>query len=108
MFRSKVIAVFLLTTVFVSGAAYSSPQQNKQVKTITGTIAKMDVEGGVVDVDTDHGTMSFYISIESDLFRSSHHMSSIEIEQGDPVVIQYITALGQNNIITLVDNKSIG
>jgi|GEM_PF-6612481 len=49
----------------------------------------------------------FYISLNSNLLQGAHYMSSIEIEPGDPVTIQYNrSAVGRNNVISLVDNRS--
>ncbi len=56
---------------------------------------------------TDNGMMMFYISNDSDLLQGTHRITSVEIEQGDPVTIQYVSASGdKNNVIRLVDNKS--
>jgi hypothetical protein len=55
----------------------------------------------------DNGIMVFYISLNSNLLRGTHHIALIEIEQGDPVTIQYdSSSTNKNNIICLVDNKS--
>ena len=53
------------------------------------------------------GMMVFYISIDSTLLRGTHRIASVEIEQGDPVIIQYDNSSpGRNHVIRLVDNKS--
>ena len=83
-------------------------QENKdpRVKIIAGTVTYVDVPGNIISVQTDKGTMVFNISVESDLLRYAHHIASIEIEKGDPVIIQYVSPLfGKNNIIKLVDKK---
>jgi len=108
MFKHKLVIFVLLTMLLMSVQAYSQ-QQNKdpQIKTIAGTVTYVDVAGSIISVQTDKGTMVFNIAIESDLLRYAHHMASIEIEKGDPVIIQYKSVLlGKNDIVKLVDEKA--
>ena len=56
---------------------------------------------------TENGKMMvFYITNNSNLLRETHLMASIEIEQGDPVIVQYDSSSPKNNIISLMDNKT--
>ncbi len=107
MFKLKAIALILLMAVLISGKAYCQ-QTNKdlQTKTASGKVVKMDVEGGVIKVKIGYMTKVFYLSSESDLYMSTHHMSSLEIQEGDPVIIQYISSSGKNRVISLVDNTT--
>jgi len=107
MFKYKRIIIVLLTMLFISVQAYCQQQsKDPQIKTIAGTVTYVDVSGSIISVQTDKGTMVFNISVESELFRYAHHMASIEIEKGDPVIIQYKSALfGKNDIVKLVDEK---
>jgi predicted GH43/DUF377 family glycosyl hydrolase len=101
MFKSKVVVLVLLIAVLACGEAYS-----QQERTISGKIVKVDVEGSVIGVETYKGMVVFYLSAETNLYRSTHHMSVIEIEKDDPVTIQYITTSGRNNAISVVDGKA--
>jgi hypothetical protein len=102
MFKNKTILCVLLTIVFFAGKAYCLDGE----KTIFGSVMSIDVEGGNINVKTANGEMVFYLLAESGLFRSTHHMASIEITPGDKVKIKYFIQLGQNKIISLVDNSS--
>ena len=54
------------------------------------------------------GSMSFEITLDSNLLRGTHKISTVEILAGDPVSIQYDrSADGHNTVITLVDNKTV-
>ena len=50
------------------------------------------------------GPQTFNIQMNSDLLRGTHTIASLEIEEGDPVKIEYDPA--NNNIIRMIDNKS--
>jgi len=108
MFKYK-LAIFVLLTMFFTSVQAYCQQQNKdlQVKTIAGTVTYVDVAGSIISVQTDKGTMVFNFSVESNLFRYAHHMASIEIEKGDPVIIQYKSVpFGKNDIVKLVDERA--
>ncbi len=178
MFRNKTITFILLTAVLVSGKAYCQEEiKDQPIRAIVGKVTKMDLDSGVVSVETGaitkqafsdahlnadliweelikngyvdpngtiqtpfyaldkfsdmhlpkkfnakkkliygifqkvlkgNGTMMFYISNNSGLFQGTHYITSVEIEQGDPVTIQYDSSSGdKNNIIRLVNNKSV-
>jgi hypothetical protein len=53
----------------------------------------------------DHGIMMFYIYTDSDLLQDEHHIASLEIEQGDPVTIQYNSSPDKNTVVRLVNNR---
>ena len=96
----KGMVLFLLLTVCISMQAYA-----EQVRTIFGKVTRVDVEGGVINVNTDHGEIVFYLLAESNLYKFTHHMSSVEITKGDPVKVKYISISGQNKVVSLVDNQ---
>ncbi len=53
MFRNKIIAFILLIAIFVSGKAYCQEEiKNQQIRTIVGKITQIDIESGVIDVET--------------------------------------------------------
>lgn len=108
MLKYKAIAFILLTAVFISAKAYCDEGiNNKQIITVNGTVTKIDSEGSAISVQTDKWVMDFHIPVDAELLRGTHHMASIEIEQGDPVTIRYfISSSGKNDIISLVDHKS--
>jgi hypothetical protein len=108
MFKYKVITFILLIALFTTAKAYCQQGvDDQQIKTIVGTVTYVDVSGNIISVQTNHGLMVFNISVESDLLRFAHHMASIEIEKGDPVMIRYeTTPFGKNEIIKLVDQRS--
>jgi hypothetical protein len=108
MFKYKVITFILLIGLFTTAKAYCQQgTDDQQIKTVAGTVTYVDVAGNIVSVQTDRGTMVFNISVESELLRFAHHMASIEIEKGDPVMIRYeTTVFGKNKIIKLVDQRS--
>lgn len=103
MLKYTIVALMSVVAIFICGQAFA---QDQPAMTVSGKVATVDPEGGVIDVKTDSGTMVFYISTESRLLMSFHHMSSIEIQKNDPVTIQYTVSSGQNNIISLVDNRA--
>jgi hypothetical protein len=107
MSKNKVITFVLLTVILASGKAFCQQEiKGKQVNTISGKITYVDTAGGVINVQTDSMKMALYISVESDLLRYAHHIASIEIEKGDPVIIQYATtSSGKNVVIRLEDNR---
>jgi len=107
MLKYKVMALILLTAVFISGEAYCQEvSKDRQISTVTGTVTYVDVDSGVINLQTGSGKILFYISVESELYRFTHHIVSIEIFRGDPVVIQYITSpSGRNTVLRLVDKK---
>ncbi len=106
MSKFKVIALILLTAVFISARAYCQQITKDQVtSTVTGKVTYVDPETGVLNVQTELGNVVFYIAVESELFRVTKPMSSIEIAKDDPVIIKYISSSGKNKIISLVDNK---
>jgi len=102
MFKYKMIVFILLTAVIMSSQAYCKDQK---IRTMTGKVDRIDIEGGVIKVKTEHGLMVAYIVTESILLRDTDPISVLEVEKGDPVIIQYTSSLGHNNIISLVDNK---
>jgi hypothetical protein len=54
----------------------------------------------------DNGIMTFEISLDSELLQDTHVIVSVEIEEGDPVTVHYIsTSPDKNTIIRFVDNK---
>lgn len=106
MLKHKVIAFILFTAVLITTSAYCQQgPQDQQIQTISGKVTKFDIEGGVLHVKTDLGDGAFYLTAVSDLFHLTHHMASVEITIGDPVVIQYVHSAGINKIIKLVDNR---
>ena len=116
MFKYKIILFILLTLVLASGNTYcqggildkqiQGETKDLQISTVTGIVTYFDVEGGVIRVQTDMGEKVLYISVESNLYRGAHHIASLEISKGDPVIIQYtISSSGKNIILKLVDNK---
>jgi len=105
MVKFNVFALILLTAIFMAGPAHCQQALNHPVKIVTGYVDRMDAEGGIMEVRTHHGDMVFSISSETQIHRAAHHMSAIEIEKGDPVVIQYFTSSGRNYIVNLVDNQ---
>ena len=116
MFKYKIIFFILLTLILASGNAYcqggvldkqiQGEIKDLQTRTIAGAVTYLDTEGGVIHLQTDRGEKVFYISVESNLYRAAHHIASIEISKGDPLIIQYATSsAGKNIILKLVDNK---
>jgi hypothetical protein len=107
MFKNRAVILILLIAVFISGKAFCQQEiKNMQVKTIAGKITYIDLAGSVINVQTDNGKMALSISVESELLRYAHHIASVEIQVGDPVIIQYATtSLGKNVIIKLEDSK---
>jgi hypothetical protein len=117
MLKKKNIIFILLTVILASSEAYcqegildkviQGETKDLQISTITGSITHVSTQSGVISVQTDMGQKVFYISVESNLYRHTHHIASIEIHKGDPVTIQYtISSSGKNIIIKLEDNKS--
>ena len=102
--KGPVLSLLLATLIF-SQAYGQQLGQDQQVRTIFGKVINIDVEGGVINVKTDHGEMAFYILVESDLLRLTHHISEVEIAKGDSLKIKYFTVSGRNKIISLVDNE---
>jgi hypothetical protein len=101
-----VVTFILLTAVLTSAKAYCQQDKDQQINTIAGTITFVDVPGDTISVETKEGTMVFGIAVESELFRFAHHMASIEIKKGDPVIVQYESSLfGKNTITRLVDER---
>ena len=116
MFKYKTILFILLTVILASGKAYcqggildkviQGETKDLQTSTITGTVIYVAKESGVISVQTDMGRKMFYISVETNMYRHTHHIASVEIYKGDPVTIQYtISSSGKNVIVKLVDNK---
>jgi hypothetical protein len=107
MFKYKLITFILLTAVLIPAKAFCQEViKDQQVRVIAGNVTYADPAGGIINVQTDKGNMVFYISVESYLYQHDRHMASIEIEQGDSVIIQYVrSSWGKNNILSLVDNN---
>jgi hypothetical protein len=116
MFKYKIILFISLTVILASGEGYcqegildkeiQGETKDLQINTIAGTVTYVDAESGVINVQTNMRQKVFHISVESNLYRNTLHIASIEIYQGDPVTIQYATSSsGKNIIIRLVDNK---
>jgi len=105
MSLSKVF-LLILAGAFVATSRGYGQQLDNQVQTIAGTVTYVDVAAQVVGIKTKKGLMAFQIAAESDLLRFAHHITSIEIEKGDPVIIQYESLpFGKNDIIRLVDKN---
>jgi len=107
MDKYKVVIFILLIAFFLIPKAYCQQAvPDRQVNTIDGKVTFVDVPGNVISVQTKNGTMVFDIEVESDLLRDAHHIATLEIEKGDPVIIEYVRDLvGKNKIITLQDKK---
>jgi len=116
MFKYKIVLSILLTLILASGNVYcqggildkqvQGEIRDLQTRTIAGEVTYLDTEGGVIHLQTDRGEKIFYLSVESNLYRAAHHIASIEISKGDPLIIQYATSSsGKNIILKLVDNK---
>ena len=109
MLKYYVTALMLLMSIGASGQAFCQEAQiTWQPRTVSGKIIKIDAESGVISVKTSHGEVVFQIVSVSNLYLSTHHMSVIELEKGDPVMIVYATVSGKNNVIRLVDNRENG
>jgi len=107
MFKHKVITYILLTAVLAPSGAYCQERvENQQMRTISGTITKIDTVGNIINVQTDTGEMAFSVSDHARIVRNTHDAGLLDIKEGDPVTIQYTSAsLGKNSILRLVDNK---
>ena len=107
MIKLKAAIFILLAVFFIASKAYCQQDpQDQDSKTIAGIVTFVDVAGGIISVQTDQGTLVFNITVESDLLRFAHHMASIDIEKGDPVMVQYESLIpGKNNIIKLVEKR---
>jgi len=107
MFKYRVITFILLTVVFGAAKAHCLDEiKDQPARTVSGTVIYLDTAGDALSVKTDFGTMQFYLTVESVLYQSFHHIASIEILKGDPVTIQYASSSDGKNIITrLVDNR---
>ena len=105
MAKHKSIVLILLMLVIPLAKTYGQEVMKGQaVSAISGKVIKVDPEGNVIHVKTDKGIILFNMAVESDLFRGHHHIASIEIEQDDPVVIDfYNSSTGKNVIVKLVD-----
>ena len=77
----------------------------KAVEFITGKIVEVDVEGGLVNVETVNGIQVFYFGPVSALYMAAHHMSAIEIEKDDPVSIEFTRTTGKKIVLKLTDNR---
>lgn len=107
MFKYKVITLILFTVILISGEAYCQQVvKDQQVRTTFGKVVKVDVEGGVINVKIGNEIIAFNLSPEAVLKMSTHHISSLEIAQGDLVTIQYVKSSDKYNIISLVDHRS--
>ena|ERR1035437_4706632 len=107
MFKYKAVILVLLAALFTPVQSYCQQAINdQQINTIAGKVTYVDPAGAVIKVKTNFGPMVFYISVESDLFQFTHHMASVDIEKGDPVIVQYErSSIGKNTIIRLVDKR---
>lgn len=73
--------------------------------TAQGTIMQVDEEMGIVTVNVDGKAEVFFLSGQSKLFQPTQHMSTIELEQNDPVTIQYVVSEGENKVVNLIDRR---
>ena len=106
MLKFKVFTLILLASVLISHPAYCQQTiQNRQIQSIAGTVVSIDAGSGVLVVQTDSGNVELYISVESNLFRDTEPMSSIEISKGDHITVQYDNSSGKNIVTTLTDRK---
>src|ERR1700678_2333541 len=100
MFRNIIISFILLTAVLASGRAYCQEMMNNQrINTIAGKVIDIDHDSGFINIRTDNGNVQLNILVTSELLRRTHHMASIEIEYGDPVIVKYDSSSGRNIVI---------
>jgi hypothetical protein len=103
MLKYKMVIFMFLATFLTGGALAQVLTPNQRALTAFGKVVSIDVESGVLDVQTDHGLMEFYISAESILLKSTHAMSSLDMEKNDLVQIQYVITDGRNDVVKLDD-----
>src|ERR1700690_2537423 len=95
--KYKIISFILLIVIFTSSEAYcqegildkeiQGKTKDLQTSIIAGTVMYVDGVSGVINLITDMGQKVFYITVESKLYRDTHHITSIEIYKDDPVTI---------------------
>jgi hypothetical protein len=106
MHKYKLMALVVFAAILVSSEAHGD-RSNRVPKTATasGKVSTVDMESGIIRVDVESKPVVFYLLHDSQMFMGTHHMTTIEIMQGDPVIVLYNISSGKNNIISLVDKR---
>jgi hypothetical protein len=106
MFKFNLMVLICIAAAVFSTEAYcQKANPNFQVTSVSGKVVRVDVESGIITLNIDDREVVFYLMDQSKMYKTTQHMATIEIQKGDPVIIQYFTALGKNDIISLVDKK---
>jgi len=82
-------------------------QQNRQTKTISGVVTKIDFVGNTISVLTDdQHQRSLYVAGNAIITSDTHDVGLMDIREGDPVTIQYdVSSPGKDMVDSIVDNK---
>jgi len=109
MFRNKIIVFTMLAVAFMITFAYCQERaENRQILTISGTLAKVDFVGSSIVVKAGNEQMALSVPDDVVITKGTEKLGIEDLEESDPVVIQYFSpSPGQYTATTIVDNNAI-
>lgn len=101
--NKRIIAFFLLLFCVTAGAvcAQQNPQK-RQMRDVTGTVLKVNVEARILDFKGFLGQMAFFVPNEAVITRQTRPVTLAEVREGDSAFIQYYISSGAVYVVTSI------
>jgi hypothetical protein len=108
MFRKKMIIVALSALAFTAGFAYCQEKaETRDVITVEGTVDRVDAVGNIIVVNANAGQISFSVPDDASITGGTKKIGLMEIQQGDPVTLQYYSpSPGTYVVVSITNNKN--
>ena len=108
MFKSKMIVFVLLALAFTASLAYCQEKvETRQTITIVGIVTKVDGVGNIIEVKTNEGQIAFSVPDDASITEGTKKIGLMDIEQSDPVTIQYYSpSPGKFVVASIADNSN--
>ena len=92
MYKNKIIFLLLMVVGLATSAYSQQNPENQKIQEATGKVVKVDVQGGILDVNAFQGEMAFSVPKDAIITRETHSVTLSDVKQGDPVSVRYYTS----------------
>jgi hypothetical protein len=105
----------LVLGLFLTVMCYAQDQsENKEIKTISGTVRQLDWVGSVIIVrclnvsSSNYDETTFYVTDDTKISRGINTVTLSAIEQGDEVTVDYYDDSFRGLVATRIVDKNLG
>ena len=106
MYQHKIVFLLLISMAMTICAYSQQSPQDPGMQKVSGIVNSVDVQGGILNLNSDRGQMAFSVPDNAVITRETRPVKLGDVKQGDPVAIQYNTSSDAVYVVTsIIDSR---